>query len=305
MVPGSPTRATIAVSVSGREEGCMSLRGSTDGTRVEEPLDDTVPLPAGDPPAREPLDGAGVRLLGSPMDPLGDRHPDDRPPAVPPRPRRPVPRTVWFFVIVAVLGVATAVSANLVMGGLASLNPFKNGLIQQRTIDRSGPAVLKAVTDLGTLQSASGYYEIVIDVQKSVDNLPLALAGHRVLFVAAGTVDATVDLRGLGPNAVTVDRSRTAATISLPKPRLSQPSLDLTRSYVYDEQRGLFDWIRDALSGSPDDQRQLYTLASQRLTQAAQANDELVNRAETNARAVLQGLLRPLGFTDVTVTFAR
>jgi Protein of unknown function (DUF4230) len=279
-----------------------TLGGSPNGTRVEEPpLGDTQPLPGADP-----LSGAGIRPLGSPIDPLGDRHPDDRPPAArAPRARRPVPRTVWFFVIVAVLTVAAALSANLVMGGLANLNPFKNGLIQQRTIDRSGPAVLKAVTDLGTLQSASGYYEIVIDVQKSVDNLPSFLAGRRTLFVAAGTVDATVDLRGLGTGAVTVDRARTAATIRLPKPKLSQPSLDLKRSYVYDEQRGLIDRIRDAVSGSPDDEKQLYTLASQRLTQAAQANDELVNRAEANTRGVLQGLLRPLGFTEVTVTFAR
>ena len=277
------------------------LTGPPHGVRVEEPLEDTQPLGAG-----EPLDYGRVEPLGSPIDPLGDRHPDDRPPVAPmPGPRRPVPRTVWFFVIVAVLGLSAALSLNLVMGGLANLNPFKNGLIQQRTVDRSGPAVLKAVTDLGTLQSASGYYEIVIDVENSVDNLPSFLAGRRVLFVAAGTVDATVDLRGLGAGAVTVDGSRTAATIRLPKPRLSQPSLDLKRSYVFDEQRGLIDRIRDAVSGSPDDQKQLYTLASQRLTQAAQANDELVNRAEANARNVLQGLLRPLGFTDVKVTFAR
>jgi Protein of unknown function (DUF4230) len=284
------------------------LGGSANGTRMEEPLEQTQPLPAGEPrtpAAGELLDTPAVRPLGSPTDPLGDRRPADRPPLAPPRPRRPVPRTVWFFVIIAVLTVATALSANLVMGGLANVNPFKNGLIQQRTIDRSGPAVLKAVTDLGTLQSASGYYEIIIDVQKSVDNVPSFLAGRRVLFVAAGTVDATVDLRSLGAGAVTVDRSRTSATIRLPKPRLSQPDLDLKRSYVYDEQRGLLDRIRDALSGSPDDERQLYSLASQRLTQAAQANGDLVNRAEANARAVLQGLLRPLGFAEVKVTFAR
>jgi Protein of unknown function (DUF4230) len=276
------------------------LAGPSQAVRVEEPLQDTQPLPA-----REPLDDVGIRPVGSPIDPLGDRRPDDRPPVVPERRApRPVPRTVWFFVILAVLGLSAALSLNLVMNGLAGLNPFKNGLIQQRTIDRSGPAVLKAVTDLGTLQSASGYYEIVIDVEKSVDNLPSFLAGRRVLFVAAGTVDATVDLRGLSAGSVTVDGSRTRATVRLPKPRLSQPSLDLKRSYVFDEQRGLIDRIRDAVSGSPDDQRQLYTLATQRLTQAAQANDELVNRAEANARSVLQGLLRPLGFTDVTVTFA-
>jgi Protein of unknown function (DUF4230) len=287
------------------------LTGSRNGTTVDERSEETLPLPADDSPSP-----VGAQPSGSPTDPLGDRHLDEpqppgRPPAPPPvvvrtaRPRRPVPRTVWFFVVIAVLGLSAALGLNLVIGGLASLNPFKNGFIQQRTIDRSGPAVLKAVSDLGTLQAASGYYEIVIDVEKNVTNVPSFLAGRRTLFVAAGTVDSTVNLRNLGTGAVTVDRSRTAATIRLPKPTLSQPNLDLKRSYVFDEQRGLIDRIRDAVSGSPDDERQLYTLASQRLTQAAKANDELVNRAEANTRAVLQGLLRPLGFTDVTVTFAR
>src|SRR5918911_1151871 len=112
-LPGPATRATIAVSdETAARRSAMSLAGSPNGTRVEEPLDDTEPLPV-----RDPFDGAGVRPLGSPTDPFGDRHPDDRPPAAPsPRPGRPVPRTVWFFVIVAVLGVAAALSANLVMG---------------------------------------------------------------------------------------------------------------------------------------------------------------------------------------------
>ncbi len=271
------------------------LGGTGAGTDVEERERATRPLPSG-----RPLGAEGLEPVGPPTDPFGDRAP------VPPagRPRRVVPRTVWFFVVVGVLIVATALGANVVMGGLANLNPFKNGFITQRTIDRSGPAVLKAVTDLGTLQSASGYYEIVIDVQKSVDNVPSFLAGRRTLFVAAGTVDAAVDLRGLRPGAVTVNPARTAATIRLPKPRLSSPRLDLQRSYVYSQERGLMDRLYDAVNSSPAQQQQpLYTLASQRLTQAAQAGDELVKRAETNTRTTLQGLLRPLGFTDVTVQF--
>lgn len=234
--------------------------------------------------------------------------PDDRPATAPESPPAPVlrpavPKAVWFCVALAVVIVATALGARLVMGGLTSLNPFKDGVIQQRTIDRSGPAVMKTITDLGTLQSASGYYEIVIDVQQDVEHVPSFLAGRRVLFVAAGTVDAGIDLRGLDAGAVTVNDARTAASLKLPEPRLSQPHLDLERSYVYDEERGLVNRIGDAVSRSPEDQKRLYALASQRLAQAAAANDELVNRAETNARGVLQGLLRPLGLTDVTVAF--
>src|SRR6185312_3237152 len=129
------------------------LTGSRNGTSVDERSEETLPLPADDLPSP-----VGVQPSGSPTDPLGDRHLDEpgpprrppappgRPPAPPPvvarapRPRRPVPRTVWFFVVIAVLGLSAALGLNLVIGGLASLNPFKNGFIQQRTVDRSGPA---------------------------------------------------------------------------------------------------------------------------------------------------------------------
>jgi hypothetical protein len=73
---------------------------------------------------------------------------------------------------------------------------------------------------------------------------------------------------------------------------------------VYSQERGLMDRFRDAVSGTPDDQKELYALATKRLTQAAQGSDELTSRAEANTRATLQSLLRPLGFTAVTVRFA-
>ena len=199
-----------------------------------------------------------------------------------------------------------AAGFSLMAGAVERLNPFRNGVIQQRTVDRSGPAVLKAISDMGEFRAASGYYELVVDVEKAVDPLPSFLAGERVLFVAAGTVDVAVDLRTLGPGAVTVNEDRTAATINLPRPTLSKPRLDVERSYIYSHQRGLIDRLRGAVSDNPTaDERQLYTLASQRLGEAAAATNELTTRGEANTRAMLQGLLRSLGFTDVTVTFAR
>ena len=197
-----------------------------------------------------------------------------------------------------------AVGLSVMAGAVERLNPFRNGVIQQRSIDRSGPAVLKAISDMGEFRAASGYYEVVVDVEQDVKPLPSFLAGERVLFVAAGTVDVAVDLRDLGPGAVTVNADRTAATITLPRPELTKPSLDLDRSYVYSHQRGLIDRLRGAVTDNPSaDQRQLYTLASKRLAEAAAATKELPTRGETNTRAMLQGLLRSLGFADVTVTF--
>lgn len=217
-----------------------------------------------------------------------------------PQSRRPVPRSVWFFVVVATLIVAMGLATGFVIRALGDANPFKNGFVTQRTVDRSGPAVLKAVNDLGRFQAASGYYEVVIDVERGTDNVPSFLSGSRVLFVAAGNVDVSVDLAALNTGAVTVDSDRTSATITLPKPKLAPARLDLSRSYVYSEEQGLIDRLR---GGGSENMKTVYDLATKRLDQAASQSGELTTRAEENTRGMLQGLLRSLGFTDVTVTF--
>ena len=233
---------------------------------------------------------------------VADSETRNRTPA-PPQSDRGLPRSLRIAVV-AVAGIlGVAVAFNLLTGAVDRLNPFRNGVVQQRTIDRSGPAVLRAITDLGEFHAASGYYELVIDVEHDVKPAPSFLAGERVLFVAAGTVDVAVDLRGLSTRSVTVNDARTAATISLPRPRLTEPRVDPERSYIYSRQRGLVNRLRDAVTQNPTGERELYTLAAQRLTQAAQQTGELTRRGETNTRATLQGLLRSLGFTDVTVTF--
>jgi hypothetical protein len=267
----------------------MGSTATTTRSHEEREVPDTVELPSG---------------------PVGTLAPVDPPvetieaPATPARPRV-VPRTVWFFAIIAILGLSGAAGLGIVIHAIGDANPFKNGLVTQRTVDRSGPAVLKAVSDLGTLQSASGHYEMIVDIEHSVDHVPSFLAGRRVLFVAVGDVGTTVNLRDLPAGSVTVDDARTSATIHLAKPQISAPQLDLQASHVYSSDRGVVDAIGDMFNGAPDQQQQIYTVATQKLAAAARANDDLVNRAEASTRTTLQGLLRPLGFTAVTVVFDR
>ena len=267
--------------------------------------------PAGD----RPVEPAGPAIEGTVVQ-QGDTLPirtGDAPPNVPARPSEPaqappprrggMPHSLIAALVVAVLVISGAVALNVVTGALDKLNPFHNGLVQNRTIDRSSPVVLKAINDLGDFRAASGYYQLVVDVEKDVKPVPSFLAGHRVLFIAAGTVEVGVNLRGLGNGAVQVNADRTSATITLAQPTLSQPTLDLEHSYVYSQQRGLFDRIKDAVSDNAADEQQMYTLASQKLMAAAQQNNELTTRAETNTRSMLEGLLRSLGFTDVRIQF--
>jgi len=213
------------------------------------------------------------------------------PPAVTPRRRRRW-RYLAGFLVMAVL---------LVVGGRLAwtwLNPFG-----EQTIDRSQPVLLQSIKDLSRFEAATGNFQVVVDLEKDARFLPDAVKGTRTLFVGAGNVDAYVDFSAMGANGVTVSKDRTEATIRLPRAQLEKPNLDNRRSYVFAQQRGLLDRVQGFLSSSPNDQRELYVLAETKIAEAA-ASSDLRARADTNTKAMLEGMLKSLGFAKVTVKFA-
>jgi hypothetical protein len=213
----------------------------------------------------------------------------------PPRPRREVP---WGLITLGILVIAIFGGVSWVRGVIPDFhNPFA-----QTTIDRSGPAVLKSIQDLQEYHAATGNFQQIVDLRKS-SALPDSILGERTLFVAVGSVDAIVDFTQVGRGAVQVSDDRRAATITLPRPRLSDAQVDVGKSYVYDRDKGLFNQIGSLFGSNTDDQRQLYTLAQQKIHSAAQSGSGLVPRAEDNTRKMLQSLLRALGFTRVVVNF--
>ncbi len=189
----------------------------------------------------------------------------------------------------------------LVVGGRLAwswLNPMG-----EQTIDRSQPVLLESIKDLSRFVGATGSFQVVVDLEKDANFLPDAAKGSRTLFVGAGGVDAYTDFSGLAKDAVTVSEDRTQVTVRLPRAQLEKPSLDNSRSYVFAQQRGLLDRVEDFLSGSPGDQRELYLLAEKKISEAAVASD-LRARGDANTRTMLEGMLKSLGFSKVTVKFA-
>ena len=222
--------------------------------------------------------------------PPARQEPPQPPPAAPP-PRRP-----WGLLALGVVLLCILFAVRFVDGVIPSFsNPFA-----VETVDRSGPALLRSIQDLEEFRAAAGNFEVIVDVERE-SRLPDAIYGERTLFVAAGSVDAVVDFGSLGSGAVSVSDDRRRATIRLPRPTLSEPRLDLERSYVYDRRRGILNSFQRRDDNA---ERELYLLAEQKLAQAARNGSGLVARAETNTRAMLESLLRSLGFTDVTVRFA-
>ena len=175
-------------------------------------------------------------------------------------------------------------------------NPFKT-----EEVDRTGPAVLKALADLHEYRAATGAYQVMVDTEKDAKYLPSFIKGERTLFLAQGSVDAAIDFSGLGPDAVQVHPDK-SVTISLPHAQLTKPVLDTAASRVVDRDRGLLDRLGSVFTDSPTGEQDLYAAAEPKLRAAADASG-LVAKADENTTQMLTRLLGALGFDKVTVTW--
>jgi Protein of unknown function (DUF4230) len=216
------------------------------------------------------------------------------PPAEPP-PRRDIP---WGLIVV---GIVVALLATGVISFRDLLPSFDNPF-RAETVDRSGPAVLRSIEDIGEYRAAAGHFEVVIDLEKDTA-LPSEILGERLLFVAVGDVDAGVDFAALDEDSVDVSSDRRSATITLPAVHFFDPVLDLERSRVYDRDQGLLNELGGLFTDEPNYQQELYRLAEGKIGAAARQGSGIGARAEENTREMLESLLGSLGFTTVTVRF--
>ncbi|MFN2503490.1 MAG: DUF4230 domain-containing protein [Acidimicrobiales bacterium] len=212
------------------------------------------------------------------------------------------PRRSRFGRLVA---TALVVLALLMVGGgkLGNLLPSLPNPFGTKTVDRSQPALLQSLEDLSRYQAATGNFQVIVDTEKDARFMPSVLRGERTLFVAAGSVDATVDFSALDERSIAVSEDRRSVTVSLPAAALAEPRIDPENSRVVDRERGLLDRLGSVFSDSPTSDQPLYRAADQKMRTAAGESD-LPARAEANTRTMLEGMLRPLGYTSVTVTFA-
>jgi len=196
------------------------------------------------------------------------------------KPRRWLVRgVVAMLAVVLVLWLASL---------LPNLNPFAT-----RTTDRSQPVLLQSVRNLAQFHAAVGDFQVVVDIEHDVPHLPDFVAGERTLFVAAGTVDAYVDLATLPTEALRVDRTARSIEVRLPAAALAEPSLDNDRTYLVTQQRGL--WNRTKAVFETPDQQEYYRVAADKISDAAREAG-LTERAAANTRDTLTGLFASLGF---------
>jgi hypothetical protein len=190
--------------------------------------------------------------------------------------------TGMLLVVIAGIGVMT----------VNGMNP-----LQADRIDRSQPVLLTSVQELSRFNAAVGNFEVLLDVEDDVPWLPDFLSGRRTLFVAAGTVNAYVDMSGLSEDDLTLSADGTTVTVRLPEPELDKPNLDQERSYLFSQDRGAFERVADAFE--LPEQSEFYLEAETRMAAAAEES-ELRRQASENTRAMLTGMF---GAIDLQVTF--
>jgi len=204
-----------------------------------------------------------------------------------------------LLVLVGTIGVIVAL-----VFGLKAINlwPDLRNPFATDTTDRSGPVLLESMQDLSRYVAAEGNFMVPVDLQENNRFLPDFIFNERTLFIGAASVDAYVDFAQLTEGSIKVSADGKSVQVTLPPPQLEKPSLDLGRSYVFAQDKGLVNRFGDLFGGDPNKQQQLYQLAEQKIAEAANASP-LRERAKKNTESMLESLLHQLGFERVTITW--
>jgi len=126
------------------------------------------------------------------------------------------------------------------------------------------------------------------------------VAGYTVgtttlLYIAYGEVRAGVDLSDLRPSDIQIEGDR--ITVTLPAPEILDSKIDVTRSTVYDYDRGFLSLGPDA---APELQQLAQTETLNKIVETA-CQENLLQEASTRAELTVTQLLTTAGYDEVTV----
>jgi Protein of unknown function (DUF4230) len=171
-----------------------------------------------------------------------------------------------------------------------------------KKVDRTQPALLSAISNLSDYRAASAQFTVVVDIEDDAKWLPAAVRGERTVLLASGSVDAGVDLSGLGASSITIDEVTKSVVLRLPHAKLRKAELDLGNTTVVQHKRGILDRVGSAFGDAPKGENRALKLAQTKLENAAKASTVLAV-AETNTTTMMTSLVRGLGYNTVRIEF--
>ncbi len=193
--------------------------------------------------------------------------------------------TLVLALVIVVLSIALGV-------GLAGVRvPLLGPLFGRGTEITTGPVVVEGVQRLDRLATVRWTESVVVTKESAGSSLERFLTGEKIVLVAAGEVEAGVDLASLGPDDVEVNGEK--VTIRLPAPEILSTRLDEERTAVYDRDQGLLRLHPDeAMVGEARRD------AEEEITAAARENG-ILDYARENAEESIRAFVGSLGFEEV------
>lgn len=172
---------------------------------------------------------------------------------------------------------------------------FINRLTQPRSsyvVNLSEQTVIKQVTSLNRIETASYTIEKIIDVGTTGNKFSQFLYGDRILLIAQGTVIGGFDLGKINEENVEVKGS--VLRMKLPAPEVLVAKLDSEQTRVYDRRQGLL------IKGDEDLESEARKEAEKVIKDAA-CQGGILDEASKNARNQLTSLFKSLGFETVII----
>lgn len=162
----------------------------------------------------------------------------------------------------------------------------------QYEINISEQTVIKEISALNRLETASFTIEKVIDAGTSGNTFEEILFGDRILLIAHGQVIAGIDLSRLNSDDISINGD--TIRLSLPAPEILVTNLDNDQSRVYDRRQGL-------LTKGDSNLESAARRAAEETIQDAACQGGILNEASTNAQKQLTALLKAFQFVTVII----
>lgn len=196
--------------------------------------------------------------------------------------------TLVLALVIVVLSVLLGVGLANYGGRLPLLGPL---FVEEPARTTTSPVVVEGIQELDRLATVRWTESVVITRESGGTQLEQFLTGERVLLVAAGEVEAGVDLAEMDEDDVRVDGDR--VTIDLPEPQILSSSLDEERTRVYDRDRGLLNLGADDVLV-----QEARRDAEAEVVSTAEENG-ILETAERNAEESIRAFVTTLGFEEV------
>lgn len=195
---------------------------------------------------------------------------------------------IGIFLFVVLAGVAIGR-----IGSWFDYNPFGVFSEPDTTINDRQPAVVVQMQSLARLETMNFSIEKVIEAEKGGNAFQDIFFGDQILLIAHGNVIAGVDLSKLEPEDVTVDDAN-AVRVALPPSEIFVATLNNELTRVYDREQGLL------ARGDAQMETEARQAAEATILQAA-CEQDVLQRAASEAKTQVEALLGALEFTEVTV----